>query len=151
MRHLATALMLTAGVAHADELTKHRGRCQSLTIADRPASLRCADEMLVHVGTDGERGFLFRADDTVVLFVAIDAPGDSSGARTMPLNRVEFGLRGQVEVIPVLAGSCTSVDAAATWRAETVCEAATLKGRFVASFVTVAGAVERIVPGSESP
>lgn len=145
--------LLSPMTGHADELVRRRGRCQSLTVADRAASKRCADEMLVQVTDTGERAFVFRADDAVVLFVAIDAP-DATGMRDLPMNRLQFGLRREAEAIPVLSGSCRSTNAAATWRAKTVCEAETIKGRFAASFVTIDGATEPVRPsdsGEPSP
>ena len=36
--------------ARADEFVRHRGRCQSLTILDRPASLQCDNEMIEQAG-----------------------------------------------------------------------------------------------------
>ena len=143
---MVVAFAAAAPNADGAELVRNRGRCQSLTILDRPASVRCADELFVQVDAAGHRGFVFRADEAVVLFVAIDAPPDATGARSLPLNRVEFGLHGEVETIPVLSGTCRSVDAAATWRAETVCEADTVKGRFAAQFVTIDGAAESVQP-----
>lgn len=80
--------------------------------------------MLVQIGD------VFRAGDAVVLFVTIDQKADDRGERTLPLNRVELGVGSQVETMPVLSGACRTVDPAATWRAETVCEADTIKGRF---------------------
>ena len=67
----AAALLLLAVVsdACADEIIKHRGRCQSLTILDRPASLRCADEIVVQRDALGQRGIIVRTDDAVLLFV----------------------------------------------------------------------------------
>ena len=99
--------------------------------------------MIEEVGAFGERGFLFRTeDDASILFVAIDKPPAADGSRTMPLSRIEFGLRAQLEGVQVLSGSCVAVDPKATFRAETFCEAATLKGRFAAKFVTIDGAIE---------
>ena len=101
--------------------------------------------MIEEVGSFGERGFLFRTeDDATTLFVAIDKPQAADGSRTMPLSRIEFGLRSQLEGVQVLSGSCVAVDPKATFRAETSCEAATLKGRFAVRFVTIDGTVERL-------
>ena len=95
------------------------------------------------VGAFGERGFLFRTEDgATILFVAIDKPPAADGSRTMPLSRIEFGLRSQMEGVQILSGTCTAVDPKATFRAETACEAASLKGRFAARFVTIDGAIE---------
>lgn len=143
---LAVGTVLLAGSSAADNPTRHKGRCQSLTILDRSASLRCADEMFVRADATSIRAFIFRSEEAVVLFAAIDGKPDATGTRHLPLNRVELGLRGEVGTIPVLSGSCRSVDAAATWRAETVCEAATVKGRFAAQFVTIDGATEPVQP-----
>ena len=143
---LAPAVALFAVGASADEVVRHRGRCQSLTILDLAASRRCTDELFVQVDANGYRTFIFRADEAVVLFAAIDGSADASGTRNLPLNRVEFGLRGEVETIPVLSGSCRSTDPAATWRAETLCEAKTLKGHFAGRFITIDGATEPVQP-----
>ena len=131
--------------ASADELLQHSGRCQSLTVLDRNIAGKCQDKMIEQVGSVGERGFLFRTDDgATVFFVALDKPPAPDGSRTMPLSRIEFGLRAQLEGVQVLDGSCVSVDPKATFRAETSCEAATLKGSFTVRFVTIDGAVESL-------
>lgn len=142
----AVAMLIVASAQiHAAEVFRHRGRCQSLTILDRQDVVRCADEMLVQT-SGGLRSFVFRTDNAVVVFVTIDQKADSAGQTELPLNRIEFGIGGQVETIPVLKGACRSVDPASTWRAETACEAHTTKGYFAAQFVTIDGAAEPIAP-----
>ena len=131
--------------AHADETVLHRGRCQSLTILDHRDAVRCTDEMVVQVGA-GQRGFVFRTDHDVVLFVTIDQKADAAGQRVLPVNRVDLAVGSQVETIPVLSGSCRSVEPTATWRAETACDADTTKGRFAAQFVTIDGAADHVRP-----
>ena len=103
--------------------------------------------MIEHVGIIGERGFLFRTDDgATVLFVTIDKPPAADGMRTMPVSRIDFAVRSQVERVPVIGGTCRAMDPKATFRAETTCEAGTIKGRFAAQFVTIDGAAERLSP-----
>lgn len=112
MRHcavvFAAAMIAMCSIgAQADALLQHRGRCQSLTVFDRNVAAQCEDRMISQVGALGERGFVFQmTDGVVVFFVAIDAPPRPGGTRTLPLNRIDFGLRGQVETIPVLSGMC---------------------------------------------
>lgn len=142
----AMLFFLASGpTARANDVTRHHGRCQSLTVLDRRDALRCIDEMIVQA-EDGQRGFVFRTDHAVVLFVTIDQRPDATGLRDLAMSRVEFAVGGQVETIPVLSGSCRSVDPASTWRAETTCVADTTKGRFAAQFVTIDGAAETMRP-----
>lgn len=108
-----------------------------------------ADEMLVQT-SGGRRSFVFRTDNVVVVFVTIDQKADTAGRRDLPLNQIEFGTGGHVETMPVLRGTCRSVDPASTWRAETACEADTTKGHLAAKFVTIDDVAEPIAPSVSS-
>ena len=145
----AAMLIVASARIHADEVLRHRGRCQSLTILDRQDAVRCADEMLVQT-SGGRRSFVFRTDNVVVVFVTIDQKADTAGRRDFPLNQIEFGTGGHVETMPVLRGTCRSVDPASTWRAETACEADTTKGHLAAKFVTIDDVAEPIAPSVSS-
>jgi hypothetical protein len=102
--------------------------------------------MFVQLDGTGQRGFVFHTDGSVVLFVTIDQKADASGSRYLPVSRVQFGTGSQFETIPVLSGTCGSVDPVVTWRAEATCEAETTKGHFAAQFVTIDAATEPVKP-----